>query len=126
MLNAERVILMTEMAAYEEGEGRKNIAVGKFFRSDYLSMQMMKSVLCATISFGAIFALYVLYHLDTFMQDLYKMDLLAFVKQILIYYGVTLVVYLVISYIVYSYRYAKARKNVRQYYQNLKKLNDMY
>ena len=34
MLNEERVILMTKLAAYEQNEGRKMVAVGKYFRSD--------------------------------------------------------------------------------------------
>ena len=29
MLNEERIILMTRMAAYESGEGRKNGAIGR-------------------------------------------------------------------------------------------------
>ena len=28
MLNEERIILMTHMASYEEGEGRKNVKIG--------------------------------------------------------------------------------------------------
>ena len=38
MLNAERVILMTRLAAYENGEGKKNVAIGKYFRSDYIGI----------------------------------------------------------------------------------------
>ena len=35
MLNEEKVILMTQMASYEENEGKKNMAIGRYFRSDY-------------------------------------------------------------------------------------------
>ena len=35
MLNEERVVLMTKMASYEANEGKKSLAIGSYFRSDY-------------------------------------------------------------------------------------------
>lgn len=126
MLNEERIILMTKMESYAENDGKTNMKIGNYFRSDYISIQVIKSVISATIAFGIGFILYVLYHLETFMQDIYKMDLIAFAKNVLIYYGVTVVTYGVISYLVYSYRYSKARKSLKNYYNHLKKLNSLY
>ncbi len=126
MLNEERIILMTRMESYAENDGKKNMKIGNYFRSDYISIQVIKSVISATIAFGIGFILYVLYYLETFMQDFYKMDLIAFAKNVLIYYGVTVVIYGVISYLVYSYRYSKARKSLKNYYNHLKKLNSLY
>ena len=45
MLNEERIILMTRMAAYEEGEGKKNVKIGNYFRSDYIAVQVLKAVI---------------------------------------------------------------------------------
>ncbi len=126
MLNEERIILMTRMESYAENDGKKNMQIGNYFRSDYISVQIIKSVVSATIAFVIGFGLYVLYHLETFLQDIYKMDLIAFAKNVLIWYGVAVVVYGVISYLVYSYRYSKARKSLKQYYNHLKKLNSLY
>ena len=44
MLNEEKVILMTQMASYEENEGKKNMAIGRYFRSDYIAIQEVHSV----------------------------------------------------------------------------------
>lgn len=126
MLNEERVILMTKMASYEENQGKKNVKIGNYFRDDYISIQVLKSVLCATIAYAVVFALYVFYDFETFMQDIYKMDLIEFGKNVLFYYGVTVVSYGIISYVVYSYRYTKAKKSLKLYYHNLKKLNSLY
>ncbi len=126
MLNEERVILMTKMASYEENEGKKNVAIGNYFRSDYIAIQVLKSVIYATIGYAIVAALFIFYDFETFMQDIYKMDLLAFIKNMLTYYAVTVVVYAIISYAVYSYRYAKAKKSLKCYYQNLKKLGSLY
>lgn len=126
MLNAERVILMTQMASYEENEGKKNVNIGNYFRSDYIGIQVLKSVFSATIAFAIVFALYIFYDFETFMQDIYKMDLIMFAKDVLIYYAVTVVSYGVMSYAVHSYRYTKAKKSLKRYRNNLKKLNDSY
>ena len=86
----------------------------------------MKSVISATIVYVLIFGLYILYHLEEFLQDIYKMDLLAFARDVLLYYGITVVTYGVISYLVYAYRYFKAKKSLKNYYNHLKKLNSLY
>lgn len=126
MLNKERIILMTQMASYEENEGKKNVSTMNFFRGDYLWFQILKSVICATIAFGIIFGMYIFYDFEVFMMDIYKMDLMQFGKSILIKYLLVVGVYSVISYAVYAYRYARARRSIKLYTNNLHKLSGMY
>ena len=126
MRNEERIRLMTQMASYEKNEGKKNMAVGKFFRSDYITIQILKAILSATIVYGACFAVYILYQFEDFMENIYNMDLIGFAKNVLLYYAVTVIVYTIISYVVCSVRYAKAQKNLKSYYQSLKKLSSLY
>lgn len=126
MLNEERVRLMTRMACYEAKEGRKNVAIGNYFRGDYIGLQVIKSVISATIAYILIFAMFILYDFEVFMADIYKMDLLEFAKTVITYYLIFTVGYAVISYGVYTYRYTKARKSLKTYYNNLKKLAYLY
>ena len=126
MINEERVILMTKLASYEEQEGKRNMKIVNFFRSDYIALQVLKSLFSATIAFALLFAVYLFYDLEVFMQDIYKMDLISFAKKVLMYYGVSVIVYGVISYFVCAYRYSKARRSLRTYQQNLKKLRSLY
>lgn len=126
MLNEERIILMTQLAAYEENEGKKNIKIDHYFRSDYVAVQVMKSIVSSTIAFALVFALYIFYDFENFMQDLYKMDLIAFARDVLIRYGVTVAAYAVITYVVCTYRYSRVKRSLKCYYHNLKKLNSMY
>lgn len=126
MLNEERVILMTRMASYEKGEGRKNVKIGNYFRSDYIAVQVLKSVICSTIAFLVVFALYILYNIETLMQELYTMDLFAFARDVVTKYGMVVVGYGVLTYIVCSWRHAMAKKSLKNYYHNLKKLSSLY
>lgn len=126
MLNQERVILMTKMASYEENEGKKNDSVMNYFRGDYVWFQVLKSVICGTIAFGIVFGMFIFYDFEVFMLDIYKMDLMEFGKSILIKYLLTIGIYSIISYAIYSYRYAKARNSMKLYLNNLRRIASMY
>ena len=126
MLNEERIKLMTKMAAYEADEGKKNVAIGNYFRGDYIGLQVIKSIISATIAFVIVFGLFVFYDFEVFMSDIYKMDLLGFGRTVITAYLIFVAVYALISYMIYTYRYEKARKSLKMYYNNLKKLAYLY
>lgn len=126
MINQERIILMTRMASYEENEGRECLAVLNYFRGDYIWFQILKSMICATLVFGVLFGMYIFYDFENFMLNIYKMDLLEFGKTILSKYLIVVLLYSAVSYAVYAVRYAKAKKNLKVYQNNLRKLSGMY
>lgn len=126
MLNEERIKLMTRMASYEEDEGKKMIPIGNYFRSDYISFQLVKTAISATVAFGLILAMYIYYDFESFLQDIYKIDVMAFAKTLVTIYAAVVGIYVLIAYIIYSYRYSKAKKSLKGYYIALKKLSAMY
>lgn len=117
---------MTRMASYEEHEGKKDIPIIHYFRGDYIGFQVLKSIIAATISFFALFAVYIFYNFEELMQDIYKMDLLEFGKSVIILYLCVVGAYGVITYAVFASKYSRARKSLKHYYDNLKKLSNMY
>lgn len=126
MLSQERIKLMTKMAAYEENEGKTYMSIGSYFRSDYMGMQVLRSIIGATFAYLIICGLYVYYHLETLMQDIYKMDLVAFGRQVLLYYIIFVVAYALLTYVVYSFRYSRAKRSLKRYYRHLKQLAAIY
>ena len=60
------------------------------------------------------------------MKEIYQVDLLATGKQILIAYVVFVGIYAVITYIIYAYRYTKAKKSLKKYYTHLTELSGFY
>ena len=126
MVNEERIKLMTRMAAYEKEEYKKNKAIVSFFRSDYISLHMLKTTIASTTAFAIIFALYVLYDFELFMQDIYKMDLFEFAKSVVILYLIFLGITYVFTYVLSLYRYNKAMQSTKLYHTNLKKLSRIY
>ena len=93
----------------------KDIAVG-----------ILKALICATLSFGLILALYVYYNFDVFMSSIYDMDILAFVRSILTKYAWFVGIYVMITYVVCTITYNSSRRKLKRYFKNLRVLKKMY
>ena len=118
---------MTKMAAYEAGEGKKSMAIGTYFRGDYIAKEIIKSILYGTAAYGIMLTVYIAYHFEEFLIQLYDWDYLkSFGISVLKQYGILIVIYALITYIVYVIRYRGARRSLRTYYNNLRRLSSMY
>ena len=127
MLDEEKVILMTKMAAFIDREGKKNDAINTYFKSDYIGYNIIKSVISATIVYAIFLGTYVLCNFEEVLSNLYNTEnLLSVGRRYLILYLLLVGVYSLASYVIYSYRYSKMRKSMKTYYGNLKKLARMY
>ena len=126
MLNEERIILMTKMASYEEHEGKQNMDIGNYFRSDYISLQIMKTVISATLTFAIVLGVFGFYHFETVMKEIYQVDLLEAGRRLLLAYVIFTWIYTFICYLVYSYRYNRAKKSLKKYYSHLQELSELY
>lgn len=127
MVDKNRVILMTRLASYEAHEGRKYLSIGKYFRSDYISLQLLKSFICGTLAFCIVAGLAVLYDMEKFMKNFYQtVDMIELVKKVGIIYLIAVGAYMLITYVVASYQYNRSRQSLKTYYGNLKKLSKYY
>lgn len=125
MLSEEKIIRMTKLAAFEKREGKKNLNIVNYYRNDYIGFQVLKSIIAVTISFVAVFALYLFYNFEALMHDVYKLDLMEFGKSVVIIYLCVAAGYGVITYVVYASRYSKAKKKLKHYYAGLRALENM-
>ena len=125
MVNEEKVILMTKMASYEKHDGKKNINIVNYFRSDYIGFQVLKAIIAATIGFLACAAIYVFYNFEELMADIYKIDLMEMGKSVIIIYLSVVGVYAAVCYALFAHRYSKAKKELKGFYANLRKLESM-
>ncbi len=71
------------MASYEDTDGKKNTAVANHFRSDYVGLQVLKAVICATIASMIVFGVYIFCNYESLLEDIYKIDLWDFAAGIL-------------------------------------------
>ena len=126
MLIEEKIKIMNKLAMYEQGEGKKYLPVSRYYRSDYIGLALIKNFFLVTIGYCLILAGIAAYFGEYLVDNIHKMDLVAVGRNAVIGYVVVLVVFSVATYIQYSVKYHKAKKSVKEYYQELTQLNKIY
>ena len=126
MLNEEKIKIMNKLDMYEQGEGKKYLPVSRYYRSDYIGLALIKNFFLVTIGYCLILAGIAAYFGEYLVDNIHKMDLVAVGRNAVIGYVVVLVVFSVATYIQYSVKYHKAKKSVKEYYQELTQLNKIY
>ena len=124
-INGDRVKLMTRMASFEDNEGKESIRICNYFRSDYVTLNVVRAVVAATISFMLIIGLYIYYNIDRLMQEIYTMDLLDTGRRLVTAYVIFAGAFGIVAYIIYSFRYDGAKKNLKDYNYALRELLNM-
>ena len=70
MVNEEKVILMTKIAMYKESLGREDLEKGKYFQSDYVKLNCLKTIVSSTVLFVVFAAAYIYYNLADIVEKL--------------------------------------------------------
>ena len=120
MLNEEKIRLMTKLAIYEKHEEKSMVQIRKYFQSDYVSFQVLKTVISVTIAYVIVVGIWFLYNFEYMLSEIYRMDLLELAKRILIGYGIVLFIYVLISIVIYVVRYRRGREKIKKYGHYLK------
>lgn len=126
MINEEKVILMTRASLYEEKERKKKLKISKYFRHDYISLHLLFGWFFATVSFALCVALWGACNMEYLLDNLHKMDLKSFGMSLLLFYVLTVAVYVCLLYGLYAYRYHMAKRSVNNYAHTLRKISAIY
>lgn len=118
MVKKEKVQNMTRLAMFEKRHRKEIETVKSTYRSDYISMYLIKNWFFITVVFCLGFALWALYDLDEIAASLNKLDLVQFGLQILGVYLLVMGVYLVLTWVIYTIRYQRMKK-MRDEYQKM-------
>ena len=49
MLKKEKIRLMTKLARYESGEGKEELRIARYYRSDYIGLALFRNFFLASI-----------------------------------------------------------------------------
>ena len=126
MVNEEKVKIMNRLAMYEHGEGRKYLPVSRYYRSDYIGLALIRNFFLVTIGYILGLAGVAAYFSEYLMDNVNKINLVKVGIYIIVGYLIVLVVYSILTYIQYSVKYFRAKKSVREYYQDLTRLEKIY
>ena len=125
MVNEEKVRLMTKLAVFEENKGKKTIPIGDYYRSDFLSKNLLLGFIAGTIAYFLLFAIWALYQGEKLVQRLLALDFGHIIFLVIVFYGIFMVLYLTVCYLVGDYRYRRSVKSLKSYKKALKRLENM-
>lgn len=123
MLNNEKIILMTKLALYEQGEGKKKIPIGKYFKSDYIGMRMLSSFIYISLAYLICVALWIVIEGENFFKKLMNEKIAPVIIVLVAVYLAVVIVYMIISYVFYTYKFKRIRRSLKEYNAQLKQLH---
>lgn len=126
MLNEEKIRLMTDIAIFEKKAAKDTFPINSFFMSDYIGSHLIRSFLAYTLTWLIGAAMWLLYNIEEILDTMDITGLLESGKSFLIYYLAGLLIYLLITWIVYFRRYRRASKSMKVYQAKLKRLERKY
>lgn len=125
MINEERVKQLYKVAMYEQKEEKLHRQIGKYYRSDFIGKEILKSIFAGTAAYIFMLVLMIVCQWEEYVSMLNKMDVGAMMP-VLIIYVLYMAVYLIATYKFYKSRYEENRRRLDEYEEELRVLNQMY
>ena len=126
MLNEDKIRLMTGIAMYEKKAEKDVFPVTRFFKSDYIESHMIRSFITYTLTCLMFVGMWILYHIEDIFNTMDISILLSSAKYIGLIYLIGLVLYMLVTLLVYSKRYNMASKSLKVYQAKLRRLEKKY
>lgn len=126
MIDENKVRLMTKIAIYEKKEGNRNLMISKYYRSDYVRYNVLKTIIAATVAFWSIIGAYAFIKFDDLLAKVSDVDYFDVMYKLLGAYVFVCLGFFFFAQIVYSFRYSMAKPGLIKYNVNLKKLIEAY
>lgn len=126
MLNFKKIRLMTKLAVYEKKEGKEDIYLSKYYKTDYVRFQILKSIISATVGYALILAMIALYKMEYLVKNAVSLNYELIGTYVLGFYIITITVYGLGTFLIYSIKYDASRKKLSRYFKLLKRLEKLY
>ncbi|MCR5227627.1 MAG: hypothetical protein K6E27_10485 [Eubacterium sp.] len=126
MLDEEKIKLMTKITIYEKNEDTADLTMSRYYKEDYVKYHCLKTLVSVTLCYWLVFALYILINFEEVLNTLNTMDYFKVISRLMFGYVIAMGVFYLYAFIVYNFKYSKAKKGLVEYNSNLKKLIKLY
>lgn len=126
MLNEKRVKHMVKLAMYENKEGKEELKTSRFYKKDYISYNMLWSVIWMTVAYIMVLLLVLIAKMDILLDMLslkFAIQMICWCAGI---YVVLLLIYIPFSRRFYRKKHAQAYHRVKHFKEGLEILEEMY
>ena len=125
-MDEEKIRLMTRITMYEKNQNMGDLILSKFYKEDYVKYGCLKTLVATTFCYWLCVAVYVLLRFDKVLNDINSMDYFKVIGRLMAGYIIAMVVFYIYAFIVYNYKYSKAKPRLIAYNKMLKKLIKLY
>jgi len=126
MVNNRKVRLMTRLAMYEKKEDKGDIRLSKYYTTDYVRLNVLRSIVAVTIGYALVLLLMIVYHSEYIIREAVTLNYRDIILQYAGYYIILLTVYISLCFIGYMARYRASRKKLAKYFRMLRRLRSIY
>ena len=84
---------------------------GKYFQSDYVKLNCLKTIVSSTVLFVVFAAAYIYYNLADIVEKLTELDYVKVASSIVGGYAVVCIAFALFAWVLYTYRYMKQSQN---------------
>ena len=86
MLNENKVKMMTKMAIYEKNEGKRMLKMSRYYKGDFVTLGVLKSIIASTFAFAVIVIFFALCNMEKIVSEVNTMDYTLIAKKLGTYY----------------------------------------
>lgn len=125
MVDEKKVSLMTKLEIYEREQQNKSIPMSRFYKTDYVRYNVLKTIVAATFAYWLVVGIYIFMQFEDILAKLNEIDYFDLVYKVLVTYVMFVVGYFFFATIVYYVRYELARPGLTEYNSNLRDLIEL-
>ena len=122
MVNKRKVRLMARTAMYEKHECGSDLPKAKYYKSDYVGLHMWTTAFAVTIAYVICVFLVIACNFEFFINNITDLNYTVLAVILVMSYIAMMVVFMIIAYFIYSYRYIEAENGIRIYQNRLHKI----
>ena len=122
MINPKKVRLMTKLAVYEEGPGKKDLRINGYSKRTYVNIKQLESVIAITAAYILAMVLYCFGIYTDIMSRGLSFPYRKYIVHAVILYVIIVVLDIVCIRRYYTRVYEKMRVDIKQYEHNLYRL----
>ena len=125
-MNPGKIRRMAKIEQFTSGDAQGYLKIARYYRSDYLGLHLIRNFFLMTIGYILLIALYLLRNGVELLDNIYTHNLPGMAVSWIAGYVILLAVYTVLTYVVCSLRFAKAKKMERYLDHQLEKMQQKY
>lgn len=122
MVNKRKVRLMARTNMYEVHEGINDLPKAKYYKNDYVSLHMWTTAIAVTAAYFLILLLVAVCNFENIINSLTSMNYTVLLVILVMSFIAMQVIFLIIAYFVFSYRYVEAENGIKIYQNRLHKI----